>query len=263
VALYIIIILAIVQGLTEFLPVSSSGHLVVMTQLLGEEPSVFFTVVLHLGTLCAVLWVYRKEILDLLKGMMQKDKKSWTYAGYIIAATSVTAVIGIAGKSLFEETYSMIPVIIGGWVFTGILLWLTDRISDDRISEKNNELTLRKALIIGLFQAIAILPGVSRSGFTIIGALFMGIERKMAAQFAFLISIPAIAGAAFLEFKDIDKTVMNGGTLMLYLIGFLIAAIVGYLSIRLFVATVLKGRLRWFSWYLFLLAFATLLYYIL
>lgn len=253
----LVIILAIVQGLTEFLPVSSSGHLAFIAYLWNTEPSLFFTVLLHVGTLTAVVWVYRKEITTLITGVIKKDRDSLVYTGYIIVTSIVTVIIALLGKRFFEESYSNIPLIAVCWLVTAVLLFLTDRIRHSDAS-----VTLKTAVVVGFFQGIAILPGISRSGLTIIAALFMGVERKKAAQYAFLVSIPVILGSAILEMKD----VIESGTMQMPVVqiitGVIIAAITGYAAIQLFIKTVLQGRLVWFSIYLFLLATAAVLHYI-
>ncbi len=253
----LVVILAIVQGLTEFLPVSSSGHLAFLTFLWKQDPSLIFTILLHVGTLCAVVWVYRNEIYRLISGVLLRQRESLVYTGYIIVTSMVTVIIALIGKKFFEESYSNIPLIAVCWLVTAVLLFLTDRL---KYSEK--PLSLKIALVVGLFQGIAILPGISRSGLTIIAALIMGMERKKAAQYAFLVSIPVILGSAILELKDVVNTGDCTVSLPQIAVGMIIAAITGYAAIRLFIKTVLNGRLVWFSIYLFLLATAAIVHYI-
>lgn len=253
----LVIVLAIVQGLTEFLPVSSSGHLAFISYLWNTEPSLFFTVILHVGTLAAVIWVYRNEIAALLKGLFLKDRDSLVYTGYIFVTSFVTVLIALLGKRFFEDSYSNIPLIVVCWFVTAVLLFFTDR-----IRRSDASVSLKTAIVVGFFQGIAILPGISRSGLTIIAALFMGVERKKAAQYAFLVSIPVILGSAVFELKD----VLESGSLQMpviqIIVGVILAALTGYAAIQLFIKTVLKGRLVWFSVYLFLLATVAVLHYI-
>ena len=248
--------LAIVQGLTEFLPVSSSGHLAVLSHFAGmKEMPVFFATVLHLGTLVAVCVAFKDDIRDILRGLLKKKKEAFIYTFYIILTTFITGIIGLLAKKGFESTYNNILLIAFFWIITGLFL-----IFSDKIKEKNHKLNIKIAILIGLAQAFAIFPGISRSGATLIAALLLGLSRKEAVRYAFLISIPAILGAAVVEGKDAVFT--TNIPLLYFIFGFLVSAVVGYFSIILLIKLVKNGKLRYFSYYLFLVAFSVILYYI-
>ncbi|QDS98047.1 undecaprenyl-diphosphate phosphatase [Adhaeretor mobilis] len=247
-----IILLAIVQGLTEFLPVSSSGHLVVANALLeafGSEPVqdlVEVSVVLHLGTLAAVLIFYRKEIV----GLLSKDSKAIMP---LIVATVPAVIIGLTIKKglpeHLEKTVLESPL-LAGFMFpiTAVALWWISRQQPGE--GEYTELTPGKALKIGLLQAFALLPGISRSGATIVGGLAMGLKREAAATFAFLMAIPAIGGGGLLEGLEAYQEGTTGTPIGTLLIGFIISMIVGLAALKLVIHWVKAGRLAMFAYYL-------------
>ena len=248
-----ILILAVVQGLTEFLPVSSSGHLVVanaVLEALGKPPTkdlVEVSIVLHLGTLAAVIVYYRREIIRLLGA----DRRM---IPLLILGTLPAALIGIAlKKGPWEETVDaavLENVLLAGFMFpvTAImLLFATRRQPGDT---EYQQLGWRQVLAIGVAQALALLPGISRSGSTIAAGLAVGLKREAASTFAFLLAIPAIAGAGFLEGLDVLKEGTTGTPWQSLAIGFAVAFVVGYAALVLLIQFVKKGRLAVFAWYL-------------
>jgi len=251
-----IVILGIVQGLTEFLPVSSSGHLVVANALLearGSQPVedlVAVNVVLHLGTLAAVLIYYRREILRLLTD----DRR---VVPLLIVGTIPAAVLGVwIKKGLPDATMSAIleNPLLAGMMFpvTALgLVWATRRQPG---ATDYQQLNMRQTLVIGALQALALLPGISRSGATIAAGLGVGMRRDAAATFAFLLAIPAIAGAGALEGLDMVKAYQSGvpigappGVLA---VGLIVSMLVGLASLTLLIRFVQRGRLALFAWYL-------------
>ena len=237
------IILGIIQGLAEFLPVSSSGHLMVFHRLLGIESNdnLTFIVVLNLGTLLPLLFVFRKDILALVKQPFQKTVYLLIIA--TIPIVIVTILFGNSIESLFQST----QFLAFGFLATGIVLILTDRI-------KNNNKTIKKmryvdAIVVGLTQAIAIFPGLSRSGSTISASLLRGLTREDAAKFSFLMSIPAAFGA--LAFRVIriltDQSLIDALNPLNLFVGFLAAAISGYLSINFMMNLIKKAKLKYFA----------------
>jgi undecaprenyl-diphosphatase len=226
-------ILGFLQGATEFLPVSSSGHLVMGQEVLNiVVDGIAFEVLLHVATLLSVLIVYRERLLDLVRGVViGRDAKAWRYVGLLILATLPAAVVGLA----FEDTVDVLfasPFVVGcGLLFTGTVLFSTRWVLKRDLS---SELDVRSALLIGLAQCIAIVPGVSRSGSTVVTALWLGISPLEAAAFSFLMSIPTIAGAAVLKLPELSGGLegVSGGALA---IGFLVAGVTGVLAIRLLV----------------------------
>ncbi|MGZ9899171.1 undecaprenyl-diphosphate phosphatase [Shewanella gaetbuli] len=202
-----VILLAIIQGLTEFLPISSSAHLILPSQILGwEDQGLSFDVAVHLGSLLAVIIYFRKEIgvmisawvNSIFKGQHNDDSK---LAWWILLATIPAVVFGFAFKGIIE-TYLRGPGVIAiSTVVFGLLLWVGDKMSRNELTEYQTG--WRKALMIGFAQAIALIPGTSRSGITITAALMLGLTKEAAARFSFLMSIPVISGAALLMSKDI------------------------------------------------------------
>lgn len=246
-----ILILAVVQGLTEFLPVSSSGHLVVANAILeslGKEPTkdlIEVSIVLHLGTLAAVLAYYRREILRLLGA----DRR---VIPLLIVGTIPAAVVGVGiKKGLPDPTADAIleNVLLAGLMFpvTAALLWFASRRTPGETEYQ--QLTWKHAVAIGAAQAVAILPGISRSGSTIAGGLFAGLRREASSTFAFLLAIPAIAGAGALEGLEILDQGSSTPASMLA-IGFAVSFAVGYAALALLIQFVKRGRLAVFVWYL-------------
>lgn len=240
------IILGIVQGLTEFLPVSSSGHLVIMQKVLGvTEQGMAVSIVLHLGTSLALVIFFFKDILNLL----------WNkrLLAYIIVVTLVTGTIGISGKDFFEKLFNSPKLVAMALILTGIILILTKKF----IEAKRSVLNIKDAFILGLTQGFAIIPGISRSGITISTLLFRGIDRQTSFRFAFLASIPAVFGAAILEAKDISLAFMDTKSLI---IGFVFSLLTGILSLNLLKIVLKKAKLYYFGYYCIIIAVITLLF---
>ena len=258
------ILLGILQGIAEFLPISSSGHLAIAQSLFGlDEVPLLFDVFLHLATLAAVCLYFRKKIWTLLKCfgrwiarkplesdiqtddiLCGTDELGRKTIIAIILSTIVTGVIGIITSKLIPEL--PVKVICIGFLITSAFLILS-AILEKRNSEKG--ISKAQALFIGLMQGVGTLPGISRSGSTIAGALFCGVERSAAGEYSFIISIPAILGAFILELKDLGDVTESVGALPLIL-GCISAFIVGYLSLALLMKTIRKGKLQWFALYL-------------
>jgi undecaprenyl-diphosphatase len=244
------IFLGVVQGLTEFLPVSSSGHLVFFQSVFGlAEPQLAFDVMLHLGTLLAVVVYFRTDIAQILLGTWAWLKERRKGEGearlllWIVVASVPTGLMGVLFKDWFESFFSM-PKTVGLMLLvTGMLLWLTRIVK--RNEKTTGEMGVLDALIIGIAQGVAIIPGISRSGSTISTGLFRGLHRELAGKFSFLLSIPAILGATLLEFREIDTASGFGVTF----IGMAVSFFVGLLSLKLLMNIVKKGRLSYFSYY--------------
>jgi len=243
-----IILLGIVQGISEFLPISSDGHLVIVEALLGHNTeNLSLNIALHFGTLMSILLVYRKDILPALK----QPK----LVAAIVVATLPVVVAALLFGDLFESA-SNSPLIAGiGLLYTAGLLFLTPGI--DNGTRDMQDIRLRDALVIGLLQALAPLPGVSRSGSTIVAALLMGIRRDVAANFSFYIAVPAIAGAVTKEllFDDLPRTIASGPLAA----GMLVAFVVGVIALQGLLRIVSARKLIWFAWYVLVLAVLTIL----
>jgi undecaprenyl-diphosphatase len=239
-------LLGIIQGLTEFLPVSSSGHLVLSQALLGLKlPGVTFEVVVHLATLCAVLWVYRAKVASLASGALAGRKAAWIYIGLLALASIPAAVVGIAGEGFFTELFGK-PVWAAVFlVVTGFIVW---SIQYTVPKTTKAQPCPGDALTIGLAQALAILPGISRSGSTVAAGAALGIDAVKVAEFSFLMSVPAILGAGLLQVDEIGAIADSGGALSLS-IGFAAALVSGIAAIHLFVRMLENRTFHWFAVY--------------
>jgi undecaprenyl-diphosphatase len=234
------LILGIVQGLTEFLPISSSAHLILIPQYLGwEDPGLAFDVALHLGTLVGVvlyfwqdLWKLAESVLKPSDPALSEDRRM---AGFLIVATIPGAIAGVLLEHKAETVFRSPMLIAIALILMGTVLGVADWLSKG--DKKISDLTFTTALIIGLAQGLALIPGVSRSGITITTALILGLQRREAARFSFLLSVPIIAGAGILKFKAIllspDKMALGAGCLAAALAGFLaIWALMTYVQTR-------------------------------
>lgn len=259
--LYQAVVLGIIQGLTEFLPISSSGHLVMSQYLFGlKEPEIFFDVCLHVGTLVAVIIYFRKDIFSIISTVVKSSasliKKEISMeeamgntdikmALLIIVGTVPTVIAGLLIKQIASLLFSSVLIVGMMLILTGFILWVTQKIGDKTIEMK--DFSMKKALAIGVVQGLAVTPGISRSGSTIAIGLFLGLNREIAARYSFLLSIPAIAGAALLSLKDIEG--LHGIAYETVIPGMLISAVVGYLALSLLVYIVKKGQLHIFAPY--------------
>lgn len=234
-------LLGFVQGLTEFLPVSSSAHLVLFQSFMPgfTQPGLLFDVVLHGGTLVAVIWYFRKHLLNLSPKM----------ASLLILGTIPAGLAGVFLNDFFEGLFTSTRTLGYELIFTGFINLAIDRWQNNKQEKK--EPSFIDSLIIGIFQAIAIIPGISRSGATIFGALFRGVKKEDAAIFSFLLSIPAIGGAIVLEAVDVKS--VSDINLMNYLVGFIISLIVGYLSIKVLLRFIVENKFKYFAYYCFAL----------
>jgi undecaprenyl-diphosphatase len=255
------IILGIVQGLTEPLPVSSSAHLVIIPALIPgfHQPSIFFDVVLHVGTLVAVVFFLRKDIAGIVaslppqKGLGrllpaltgEERTANRRLVLWIVVATFLTGVIGVLFKDRIEHLFESVETTAVMLFITGILLFLSDRVK--RAKREKSSMNLMDGIVIGLVQAVALIPGISRSGSTITFGIFRGLERKTAARFSFLLSIPAIAGAAVL--KAAEMTQIPTGDLIALGAGFLSAAGTGFLALKLLFVMINRTGLGLFAYY--------------
>jgi len=239
-------ILGIVQGLTEFLPISSTGHLVLFRQLFGlQEAGLLFDTMLHLGTLLAVVIVFWPEIRHLLANPTGK------LARLLVVGTIPTAVIGLTFEDYFE-TISRTGQTIGfEFVATGLILWGVETMRPG--TRRFAEINYKDALLIGTLQGAAILPAISRSGLTIAGALMRGIDRGDAARFSFLISLPAILGGVVLQTKKLVEHPLPHEALLPMLIGTLFAAVSGYAAIRWMLRLLSNGSMKGFAVYVWIL----------
>ncbi len=239
------LILGVVQGATEFLPVSSSGHLVIAQALLGIDlPGVVFEVVVHLATLVSILLVYRGRVGKLIRGVVSGDGGALRYTGLLILATIPAAAVGLLWKDEIEALFDD-PVVPGvALLVTGAILW-TSRWALERADRP--EPSAGGSILVGIAQAFALIPGISRSGSTTITALWLKVDPEEAAAFSFLMAVPAIAGAAVLQIPDMAHT--TGAGALPLLVGGIAAAVTGVLAIRTFVAMLARRSFHFFAPY--------------
>ncbi len=242
-----------VQGATEFLPVSSSGHLVLASSLLGfSEQGIVFDVLLHLGTLVSVLIVFRKDLLAMLQAPFQwlngaADEQQRTYLLwdlYVVVATVPAVFIGLTYKDQIEKLFTSVTLVCFMLILTGLMM-----IASRRVPERGVKVNGIRAFLIGCGQAFAIIPGISRSGTTIFIGMLLGINRQTAARFSFIMSIPAILGAAVLNLGEVIDHPPGSDQLLLMALGTVAAAVTGYLAIILLLDVIRKNRLPWFGYY--------------
>ena len=264
------IILGIVQGLTEFLPVSSSGHLVLFQHLFGmQDPELLFDICVHVGTLVAVLIVFRKDIADIIGTVIRLPVLSRSAGGLISLITGhgearlmvmivigsiPTIILGALFARMAQELFGTIWLVGTALLITGTFLWFTrNRVAAGRVLK---EMRLADALVIGVIQGLAIIPGISRSGATISAALYLGLDRELAGRFSFLLAIPAILGALVLGLDgEAFETTLPFGTILL---GSAAAAGMGYMALVILLKIVKKGQLHRFSPYCWLVGAAAL-----
>jgi undecaprenyl-diphosphatase len=245
------VVLGIVQGLGEFLPISSSGHLIVAPWLLGMPPQpLAFDVALHIGTLAAVIYAFLGDWIKILRDAWEGVRRRAPFATpeartlWLLAAACVPGAVGGLLLDDWAETTFRNPILVAvNMSVMGTVLWLADRRAG---AAGEDEVTVRDALIIGLCQTLALVPGVSRSGATISAALFLGYRRERAARFSFLLAMPITAGAAVFKVPDLMKEQFDP---TLVAIGIVTAAVFGFLSIRVLLAYVRTKDYRPFVYY--------------
>lgn len=264
------IILGAVQGISEFLPISSSGHLVLVPALLSIETGLAFDTILHIGTLVAIFTFFWKDIINLIKGFILSiidltegvdifkrelhrvpEKR---FAWLIIVGTIPTGIMGILLKDAIETIFR-------GTLFVGIFLLVTaavlyysERHSSGQITQK--DMSFKQALIVGICQGLAVFPGISRSGSTIASGLCLGLNREYAARYSFLLSIPAVIGAGLIQIKDIATL---DASVSVLLAGFISSVIFGYLSIKLLMKMIKGWSLDIFAYYCTIIGIITII----
>jgi undecaprenyl-diphosphatase len=258
------VILGIIQGLTEFLPVSSSGHLELMKMIQGQEmsgeSSMLMTVVLHFATAMSTIVVFRKELIRIFLGLFQfKWNEEFKYTLKILLSMIPAAIVGLKYDEFLESLFTGQVVLIGVMlILTGALLFLADRAKNT-----SRDVGFGHAIIIGVSQAVAILPGISRSGATIGTSVLLGIDREKAARFSFLMVVPLILGKMAKELMDyklavhptaVDVDISSG----ILVIGFIAAFITGILACTWMISLVKKSKLSYFAYYCFAIGIAAI-----
>ena len=252
------IMLGLIQGVSEFLPVSSSGHLLVFHHIFGitAEDNLTFIIVLNMGSLVPLLWVFRKDVFELIKNPFQK------MTGLLVVSVVPLVVVTVLFMDFIEEMFRLVDSLWVGFIITGAVLLLSDRV-------KNNERTLKElrfvdAVLVGIAQAFAVFPGISRSGATITASLGRGLCRESAAKFSFLMSIPSAFGAIALRLSHVvtGRVDVQDLNFVNLLAGFATAAVTGYVAINFMLSIIRKARLKYFAlYYIFALVVLLLLFF--
>ncbi|HEO64794.1 MAG TPA: undecaprenyl-diphosphate phosphatase [Spirochaetes bacterium] len=271
--LFDVIILSLVQGATEFLPVSSSGHLVLFEQIFKFQPEGLdehlINVVLHFGTMMATILVFKEELMDILKAIfskrilkikslksIQEDNSLWLVL-IILIGTIPTGLIGLFFRDQFKELEGSILAVSLALIITGLILF-SIRFIKPPSKEDYKDITLWDSLIIGTVQGLAITPGISRSGITISAGLWRNIRRDKIGHYSFLLSLPAIFGATLLELGHVNLSQLK---ILPLLIGFIVSFITGYIALKWLLKFVNQGKLQYFSYYCWAIGLVSLVIY--
>ena len=250
-------VLGVVQGLTEFLPISSSGHLVVAQAAVGLSiPGVLVEVTLHVATLLAVLIVYWTRLGELVAGAIRGDRTAWGYVGLLVLGTIPAGAIGLLFADWFERAFDSLLMVGVSFLVTAGILWSTRRIQIVMVKQTPS---WTGAFSIGLAQALAVMPGISRSGSTIAAGLWLGLDPVRAAEYSFLLAVPAILGAAILQLPHLSGDLGSVGIGPLA-VGFVCALVSGVLAIRALVGLLRKGGFHRFAPYCFLLGIVVIVW---
>lgn len=270
------VLMGLIQGLTEFLPVSSSGHLAIFKILfdVNTDTGILFDVLLHVGTLIAVCVVYYKDIARLIiefirividvifniksffVKLIKKQEPVYRriivnsyrkFVMLIIIATIPTGIIGYIGQDLVTACSEWLIVVGICLLITAALLFVSDKIPDG--AKRPKQITGTNAFVIGICQGLATMPGISRSGTTIAACVISGFDRKFAVKYSFILSIPAILGALVLQLKDLSEVTLAAGEARNYIIGMIVAAVVGYVCIKTLLVVVRKKKFKIFGFY--------------
>jgi undecaprenyl-diphosphatase len=247
-------VLGIVQGLTEFLPISSSGHLVVAERMIGlRTPGVLVEVVLHVATLLAVVIVYWQRLIELTIGAIARRPEAWRYVGLLAVGTVPAALIGFLFADWFERAFDSLATVGVSFLLTSAFLWSTRWARQ----ATRGEPSVSGAVGIGLAQALAVLPGISRSGSTITAGMWLGVDPVRAAEFSFLLAIPAILGAAVLQIPHLSAGALDVGLSSLA-VGFVTSLVAGIFAIKVLVVLLEKRAFHRFAPYCLILGLLTL-----
>lgn len=262
------LLLAIIQGISEILPISSSGHTLLLENIFDMELSLSFSIFLHLGSLIAVLFYFRKDILSLIKNTFYYIKtreeiylKEFQLCIFLCIATIPAAIIGALFSSVIDRLFCKPIIVCCNFIITGILLLLCDSFKEEKGQEN---MSIKDAFFIGLAQAIGVLPGISRSGITITSMRYKKYNRKDSARFSFLLFLPISFGSFFYEVIHIIKEPLSFSTIPIFYLCFsvLVSCLCTYLSLQLFFKFIQKKKLSSFSIYLFLISALYLLFFL-
>jgi undecaprenyl-diphosphatase len=254
-----VVILGIVEGLTEFLPVSSTGHLILATELLGYDASrwAIFNIAIQPGAILAIVVLYRKLFWDMFTGFLRRDPVAIAFVRNLLLAFFPAVILGLALGDYIEVLLENAVVVAWALIVGGFAILLVERFAKPKESGGVANLSARQSILIGLVQCIAMIPGVSRSGATICGAMSLGIDRKTAAEFSFFLALPTLSGATAMQlFKHRDAITTND--LSLIAVGALVSFVVAWAVIKAFLAVVTRYGFTPFAWYRIVVGVAAL-----
>ena len=246
----VVIILGIVEGVTEFLPVSSTGHLILANALLGYDPETWkvFNIVIQLGAMLAVVVLYWRTFLAVITGLIKREPGAVAFVRNVLIAFLPAAILGLAIHKQIEAMLGSAEIVSVALIVGGIAILIIEKTVKEGSIASVSAIPWQKALLIGVFQCLAMIPGVSRSGATILGALSIGVERRTAAEFSFFLALPTMAGATALELYK-NHAALGPIGLPLIGLGMLVSFIVALVVIKAFLAVVTKRGFGPFAWY--------------
>ena len=258
-------ILGLIQGFTEPIPVSSSGHLVIFNALLNVEElnDLNFEIFVNFGSFIAICFFYRKEIIDIIKDFFMyiktKDKKyeiNYKYAWLIVIGTIPAGIVGILAKDIIESIAS-VKIVGVSLLITAIMLFM---VKDIKGEKEKKDMTFKDALVVGLFQVIALFPGISRSGSTLVGGMSRNLERETAFKYSFMLYLPISVATMLLGVLDVIENPISNTLILPYILGMITAGILTYFSIRWFKDIMQKGKLKYFVYYCLVMGIITILF---
>nr|WP_294849585.1 undecaprenyl-diphosphate phosphatase [uncultured Sphingomonas sp.] len=259
--LMLVIILGVVEGLTEYLPVSSTGHLILATELMGYDANkwALFNVAIQPGAILAIVVLYWRTFWDVFTGLFRKDPQSWRFVRNIAVAFVPAVVLGLAFGDQIETMLGSATIVAWSLIIGGIAILVIEKLAKPQECGGVANVTLKQSLVVGLVQCLAMIPGVSRSGATILGAMAMGVDRKTAAEFSFFLAVPTLTGATVLQLvKHHDQ--IQPGMVGNILIGSLVSFIVAIVVVKSFIAIIQRFGFAPFAWYRIAAGLAALLW---
>ncbi|MGY0692786.1 undecaprenyl-diphosphate phosphatase [Virgibacillus sp. FSP13] len=258
-------VLGLFQGITEPIPISSSGHLVILRELFGLEiKGLSFEILVNFGSLIAVLVVYRKDIIRLIdhffRFIFTRDaaaKKDFQFVMYLVVATIPTGIIGLLLEDYISSKLSTVAVVGITLLITGVALWI---IRNLRGNKNDGDLTVKDAVIVGLAQSVALVPGISRSGATIVAAMLLGMKQETALRFSFLLYIPVSLGITVMSVGDIVNDNNFDALMIPYLLAFMASIIASYFALKWFINIMRQGNLKYFAFYCFIVGILVIVF---
>lgn len=263
--IFMYMILGLIQGFTEPIPVSSSGHLVIFNSILNVEAfqDLNFEIFVNFGSFLAISFFYRKEIIDIIKDFFlyikTKDKKysiNYKYAWLIVIGTIPAGIVGFLFKDVIESIGS-VKIVGISLLITSLMLFL---VKDLKGKKEKEDMSFKDALVVGLFQVIALFPGISRSGSTLVGGMSRNLERKTAFKYSFMLYLPISIATMILGIKDVIENPISSSLVLPYVLGSIVSCIVTYFSIQWFMNIMEKGKLKYFVYYCFIAGLLTILF---